>query len=130
MTRKRQRGVARLPLREKVTAVTVAAVLAAAIGWPATASAVTGEEMCKAMHWPMPLPPTVGYNLEHLDKDTILTCFDNINAIAPDGHDVMNDPVNWAYTWKITSMSPPAGTMVPMNQLIKLTVIRDSNPPE
>lgn len=113
-----------------LSALSVAAVLAVAIEWPATVSAITGDEMCKAMHWPMPLPPTVGYNLEHLDKDTILTCFDNITASAPDGHDVMNDPVNWAYTWKITSMSPPAGTMVLMHQLITLTVVRDYNAPE
>ncbi|MEC4764771.1 PASTA domain-containing protein [Mycobacterium sherrisii] len=80
------------------------------------------------MHWPVPLPPTVGYNLDHLNTD-ILECFDNVTAIASDGHDAMNDPANQAYTWKITSMSPPAGTLVPMDQQIKLTVVRDDNAP-
>jgi hypothetical protein len=41
----------------------------------------------------------------------------------------MNDPANQAYSWKVTSMSPPAGTMIPMDQQIKLTVVRDPNAP-
>jgi hypothetical protein len=57
----------------------------------------------------MPLPPTVGYSLVHTSNDSILSCFDNIVATAPDGHDAMNDPASQAYTWKVTSMSPPAG---------------------
>ncbi|HXO81277.1 MAG TPA: PASTA domain-containing protein [Mycobacterium sp.] len=51
-------------------------------------------------------------------------------ATAPDGHDAANDPENIAYTWKITSMSPPAGTMLPRNQKISLTVVNDPNAPE
>lgn len=94
------------------------------------ASAITGDEMCKAMHWPMPLPPTVGYNLNHLSNDSILQCFHNVVAKAPDGHDAMNDPARDAYAWKITSMTPPAGTMVPIDQKIRLTVVNDPNAPE
>jgi hypothetical protein len=93
------------------------------------ARAVTGDEMCKAMHWPMPLPPTVGWSLMHLTNDTLLSCFDNVTATAPDGHDAMNDPANAAFTWKITSMTPPAGTMVMRDQQIKLTVVHDDNAP-
>jgi hypothetical protein len=115
-----------------VKIVTAAVVVAAAVGveWCAPAAqAITGDEMCKAMHSPMPLPPTVGYSLEHLANDTVLQCFDNVTAVAPDGHDAMNDPARDAYTWKITSMSPAAGTQVPMNQKIVLTVVRDPNAP-
>ena len=82
------------------------------------------------MHWPMPLPPTMGYSLNHLSNDSILICFDNVTAIAPDGHDAANDPERVAYTWKITSMSPPAGTMVAMDQKIRLTVVQDPNATE
>jgi PASTA domain len=39
----------------------------------------------------------------------------------------MNDPASQAFSWKITSMTPPAGTMVPQNQKIDLTVVRDYN---
>ena len=39
-----------------LSVLTVAAVVAVAIGWPATASAITGDEMCKAMHWPIESP--------------------------------------------------------------------------
>jgi hypothetical protein len=111
-------------------ALVVSAVVAAGTGCAPTAMAITGEEMCQAMHWPMPLPPTVGYSLNHLSNDSVLICFDNVVAIAPDGHDAANDPENIAYTWKITSMSPPAGTMVPRNQTISLTVVNDPNAPE
>jgi hypothetical protein len=107
-----------------------AAVVVAAICCAPTATAITGEEMCQAMHWPMPLPPPVGYSLNHLSSDSILICFDNVVATAPDGHDAANDPENIAYTWKITSMSPPAGTMVQRNQKITLTVVHDPSAPE
>jgi hypothetical protein len=39
-------------------------VAAATIGSAQAANAITGDEMCKAMHWPMPLPPTVGYEID------------------------------------------------------------------
>jgi hypothetical protein len=42
--------------------VTAAVVTAAAAGGCApAATAITGEELCQAMKWPMPLPPMVGY---------------------------------------------------------------------
>lgn len=107
-----------------------AAVVVAAICCAPTATAITGEEMCQAMHWPMPLPSAVGYLLIHTSNDSILSCFDNVVAIAPDGHDVQNDPASQAYKWKVTSMSPPAGTMVPRDQKIGLTVVNDPNAPE
>ena len=94
-----------------------------------TARAITGEELCQSMKWPMPLPPTVGYSLMHLSNDSILQCFDNVKAIAPDGHDAMNDPARDANTWKIASMNPSSGTMVPRDQQINLTVVHDDNAP-
>jgi len=47
----------------------VSAVVAIGIGCAPTIIAITGEEMCQAMHWPMPLPPTIGYSLNHLSND-------------------------------------------------------------
>jgi hypothetical protein len=93
--------------------VTIAVMMAVTIGCAPAARAITGNELCNAMHWPMPLPPTVGYSLEHTSNDSILQRFDNITATAPDGHDAMNDPARGAHKWRITSMSPYAGTLVP-----------------
>jgi hypothetical protein len=50
----------------------VSAVVAIGIGCAPTIIAITGEEMCQAMHWPMPLPPTIGYSLNHLSNDSDL----------------------------------------------------------
>jgi len=107
-----------------------AAAVAVVIGCAPSARAITGEEMCRAMHWPMPLPSTVGYSLNHLANDSILICLNNVVATAPDGHDATNDAENVAYAWKVTSMSPPAGTMVTRDQKISLTVVQDPNAPE
>jgi hypothetical protein len=98
--------------------------------WAPSASAITGDEMCRAMHWPMPLPPMVGWGIGHLMSDSILICFDNVTAIASDGHDVLTETgPNESGNWRVTSMTPPAGTMVPMNQQIRMTVVRDYNAP-
>ena len=112
----------------RFAAVTVTAALALCCA-PA-AQAVTGDDLCKSMKWPMPLPSPVGYSLMHMTNDSILTCFDNVSAIAPDGHDAVNDSVQKASFWRVTSMNPPAGTMVPMDQKIKLTVVWDENTPD
>lgn len=37
------------------------AMVAAVTIWCAPAAAITGDELCRSMHWPMPLPPTVGW---------------------------------------------------------------------
>lgn len=39
-----------------------------------------------------------------------LMCFDNVRAIAPDGHDVMND--KGPTPWRITTISPATGAPV------------------
>jgi hypothetical protein len=64
-----------------------------------------------------------------MTNDSILTCFDNVVAIAPDGHDAQNVAAQSAFSWKVTSMTPPAGTMVMMDQKISLTVVHDPNAP-
>jgi hypothetical protein len=115
-------------VRPRLAAVAVTTAVTICCAAP-SAGAITGEELCNAMHWPMPLPPTVGYSLDHLTYDSILSCFDNVSAIAPDGHDAVNDPERDAHTWKVTKMTPPAGTMVPRNQQINLTVVHDDNAP-
>ncbi len=113
------------------SALLVAVFMLATFQAPA-AVAITAEEAFKAMHWPMPLPDMVGWSMERTMSDSIFSCLENISGIAPDGHDVMNDttaapvPFSW---WKVATMTPPAGTMVSMDQKITMTVIRDPNAP-
>ncbi|MGO9353649.1 MAG: hypothetical protein ACLP3C_23490 [Mycobacterium sp.] len=115
-------------MKRLVTVAVVAA--AAAVGCAPAASAVIGEQLCEAMNWPMPLPPMVGYGVDHIMNDSILICFDNIVATAPDGHDVLTETgPNESGNWRVTSMSPAAGTLVMRSQPITMTVVRDYNAP-
>jgi hypothetical protein len=41
-----------------------------------------------------------------------LRCFDNLKALAPDGHDVMNAPADEAHLWTMTTSHPGAGAQV------------------
>jgi hypothetical protein len=87
------------------------------------------------MHWPMPLPPMVGYGIDHIwlrdpHNERLNPCFDNMVATAPDGHDVLTETgPNESGLWRVTSMSPPAGTLVTRDQKIVMTVVPDNNPP-
>jgi hypothetical protein len=48
----------------------------------------------------------------------------NIAAIAPDGHDVMDDNSGFTESWRITSRSPESGTPVAENETVTLNVSR------
>jgi hypothetical protein len=95
----------------------------------------TLQQICNAvMKWPQPVPNAVGKTVtdiveaplppvtDSVAADWFWSCVPNIAAIAPDGHDVMNDKMNSGQTWRITSQSPPAGTPVAENQTITLKV--------
>jgi hypothetical protein len=89
------------------------AAVAVMIGCAPAARAITGEELCKGMDWPMPLPPTVGYGIDHTMNDSVLVCFDNMVATAPDGHNVMNDTIDKSpRLLEGDQHVPPAGTLV------------------
>ncbi len=113
--------------------IIAALVLAMTIQYPPAANAITGEEACRTTYnWPIPMPALTGWSMEFIMTDSTSSCFTNISAIAPDGHDVMNDttkspvPFGW---WKIVTQSPPAGSKVQMDAPIKLTVVEDRNAP-
>lgn len=80
-------------------------------------------QTCDDLSWPLRLPGTVGRTLDFIFADPILRCVYVTKAIAPDGHDVMDDQLSQAYRWLIISTSPPAGTPVVKNQLISMTVV-------
>ena len=95
---------------------------------PAPASAPPGQtvnQACAAQRWPQPVPNVVGLNLFDAGNGS-LECFTIAQAIAPDGHDAMNDPARDAYRWRIISENPTAGTAVAADAPITLTLAQIS----
>jgi hypothetical protein len=82
-----------------------------------------GEQQCDQMPWPLALPAVDGRGLDAIFNDPILICLSVHAATAPDGHNVMNDAANHPDSWRITSMTPPPGAVVPKSQSISLTVV-------
>ncbi|MFJ7146686.1 hypothetical protein ACIQVT_00410 [Streptomyces sp. NPDC100445] len=79
---------------------------------------------CLAEHWPQPMPDMRGKHFDPLGKD--LECFDSVKALAPDGHDVMNDAADETSSWTVASSKPATGVKVRMTTLITL-VLRPSD---
>ncbi|MFJ7967756.1 hypothetical protein [Streptomyces sp. NPDC096324] len=73
---------------------------------------------CQAQEWPQPMPDVEGRTFEPLGKD--LMCFDNIEAVAPDGRDVMSDPASGLGAWTVKSSTPGPGTRVRITTPITL----------
>jgi len=71
----------------------------------------TTEALCAQQSWPRPLPQVAGMDFSQVSMGA-LACLNNLRGLAPDGHDVGNDPANAAGQWIITTMAPPAGTPV------------------
>ncbi|MET7988351.1 MULTISPECIES: hypothetical protein [unclassified Streptomyces] len=65
---------------------------------------------CKAQQWPQPMPDVEGRTFEPLSKE--LMCFDNLEALAPDGHDVMTDAAGGLGAWIVVSSTPGPGAKV------------------
>jgi hypothetical protein len=76
----------------------------------AAGAPTTSEELCNAQAWPRPLPQVVGLVLGQATSGALI-CFDNVRALAPGGHDVMNDKGPTG-PWRITAISPAGGTPV------------------
>ena len=90
---------------------------------PARADDPTAQQDCTASSWPQPLPNAGGRQLEDIvNDDSFWICLD-IAAIAPDGHDVMDDNSGFTQSWRITSQSPQSGTPVAENETITLNVV-------
>lgn len=73
---------------------------------------------CRAQHWPQPMPNVAGKQFDPLSKD--LQCFDKIKALAPDGHDVMNDTGGDVQSWIVASSQPGSGAQVSLSTPIIL----------
>jgi hypothetical protein len=67
-------------------------------------------QLCNRLTWPRPIPAATGLILasEHQDPQP-LTCLDGTRLIGPNGQPFVLDP---DHTYRITGLSPPAGTLV------------------
>ena len=76
---------------------------------------------CTGLTWPQPIPrDLIGAGAEQAIDDALL-CF-TVEAIAPDGHDIMTDPANDLTPWVITSVNPAPGTPVGEHDVITIHV--------
>jgi len=71
--------------------------------------------------WPRPVPQVKGAIFDRAATGA-LACWDNLKAIAPDGHDVANGPAGDG-TYRITSVSPAPGTPVGHSDVVTLHVV-------
>jgi hypothetical protein len=121
--------------KQLAAAILLAGAAILAVAAPAHADQ-TLQQRCDAEKWPQKVPNAVGKDLvadivtaplppvtDTDADDWFWICVNNIDAIAPDGHDVTNDKGPWTRAWRITGQSPPAGTLVPENQTVTLTVV-------
>jgi hypothetical protein len=102
------------------------AALVTAAGFTFAAPAHADNDMqqdCTAKEWPQPLPNAVGRQLEVVNDDSFWICL-NIAAIAPDGHDVLDDNSGYTQSWRITGQSPAEGTLVAENETVTFQVSR------
>lgn len=67
------------------------------------------------------MPDLVGKSLGVIRSEA-LKCFNVTAAIAPDGHNVLDDPVGATGAWTITAVAPPVGAAVTGEQPITVTV--------
>ncbi|MFE9404960.1 hypothetical protein ACFYNY_25005 [Streptomyces sp. NPDC006530] len=78
---------------------------------------------CTGKKWPQSVPPVMGTPLADA-IDGPLLCFNITAAVAPDGHDALQDPANDT-DWIVTGTKPAAGTNVTEDQPVTLLL---SNP--
>jgi hypothetical protein len=79
---------------------------------PAAPGPTTVKQLCDAQTWPRALPNVVG-RLLYQAKRGALGCYDDVKAVAPDGHDPLNHPARPAEkTYRIAAMSPAVGTPI------------------
>jgi hypothetical protein len=116
---KRRPLIVALGLTSAIVAVVARATVAVASPDP-----VTVEQLCAAQQWPRPVPDVVGTNLDDVTGQGALSCWDHVRAVAPDGHDPINNPASAvdAAGYRITALSPPPGTPVGRHDVVTVQV--------
>lgn len=106
--------------------ISIAALVTTA-GFTLVAQAYAGNDAqqdCTAKEWPQPLLNAVGRQLDDIVNDDSFWICLNVTAIAPDGHNVLDDNSGYRQSWRITGQSPEAGTPVAENETVTLEVAR------
>lgn len=82
------------------------------------------QQLCDMQAWPRAVPSVAGLILGDADVGA-LGCWDNIRAIAPDGHDAESDPEDMTQgrTYRITDVSPAPGTLIGRADTVTLKVV-------
>jgi hypothetical protein len=90
---------------------------------PATSSHTqTAGEACHALAWPLPAPDFHGKTILETNSGDLF-CFTINDALAPDGHNVADDPMNQAGNWTVVAQEPAPGTFVGETTPILLRVV-------
>jgi hypothetical protein len=79
------------------------------------------QQVCDTQSWPRPVPQVAGLDFDDAGTGS-LACWENLKAIAPDGHDVANTPGNNG-PYRITDVSPAPGTPIGRNDSVTLHVV-------
>lgn len=82
-------------------------------------------QLCDGLTWPRPIPAVVGVEVGNAVS---LICWDDVRAVAPDGHDPLNHPNDGdkGVVYPITDISPAPGTMVGRKDVITAQVVPEA----
>ncbi|MRH93344.1 hypothetical protein GFY24_39025 [Nocardia sp. SYP-A9097] len=71
----------------------------------------TTDQLCAQQEWPRPVPGGAEGKVAMQLIFGAFSCFDKVSALAPDGHDIMNDS-SGVSDWRIVDVSPISGTKI------------------
>jgi hypothetical protein len=88
-------------------------------------SSTNEAQLCDELTWPRPVPAIVGTVIG--DAGALL-CWDDVRAIAPDGHDPVNQPndSDKGIAYRITDISPAPGTPAGRKDVITAHVVPEA----
>ncbi|MFF8769073.1 hypothetical protein [Kitasatospora sp. NPDC015120] len=96
---------------------------ASAAATPSSSPSVDARSVpCPKQAWPQPIPAQAIGNFLNYAMVGELDCFNVTKALAPDGHDVLDDDLSVSRTFVIVKITPDAGTMVGIDDEVVLTV--------
>ncbi|MFE2724088.1 hypothetical protein [Kitasatospora sp. NPDC059327] len=96
---------------------------AAASATPSISPSVDARSvLCPKQAWPQPIPARAVGNFVGYAMVGELDCFNVTKALAPDGHDVLDDDLSVTQKFVIVKITPDVGTMVEMDDEVVLAV--------
>jgi hypothetical protein len=82
------------------------------------------KQLCDMQPWPRPVPAAVGILFEDAYSGSLM-CWDDVKAIARDGHDVAtsSDDMTQGRSYRIVDISPKPGTLIGQNDSVTVHVV-------